>query len=148
MNWTKEQEDIFNWFRKGRGNLLVDAKAGSGKSTTIKEGVVWAPEPSVLICAFNKHIAEEMQASFKTRVNNRVIKVATLHSIGYEIIKHYWPKLQINFNRTEELARLVFERAKIKKKFALVKAVVDTCGKVKDALPLAETIDDVLMVGE
>lgn len=148
MEWTSEQEEIFNWFRKGRGNLLVDAKAGSGKSTTIKEGVIWAPESSVLICAFNKHIADEMQAGFKNKINNRVIKVATSHSTGYEIIRHYWPKTTLSFGRSEEIARLVFDRAKIKKRFSLIKAVVDTCAKVKDALPLAETIDDILMVGE
>jgi superfamily I DNA/RNA helicase len=147
MQWTEEQEAIFRWFRTGRGNLLVDAKAGSGKSTTIREGVVWAPEPSVLICAFNKHIADEMNEALN-QVKGRVIKSATLHSVGYEIIKQNWPKTPLREHRTEELARAVFDKAKVKKRFSLIKAVVDTCAKVKNALPEAETVEDILMIGE
>lgn len=147
MDWTPEQEAIFAWFRKGRGNLLVDAKAGSGKSSTIREGVVWAPEPSVLICAFNRHIADEMNEALK-KIKGRVVQASTLHSVGYGIIRHYWPKVPLKEYRNEELARQIFERAKVPKKFKYIKAICDTCDKVKDALPLAETVDDVLMVGE
>lgn len=147
VKWTSEQEEIFRWFRSGRGNLIVDAKAGSGKSTTIREGVVWAPESSVLICAFNKHIASEMQEALKP-IKGRVIKASTLHSVGYEITKHHWPNISRREHRTEELARLVLERAKVKKPFALIKAIVDTVAKVKNALPQAETVEDVLMIGE
>ncbi len=147
MDWTPEQEEIFRFFRAERGNLMVNAVAGSGKSTTIREGVIWAPEPSVLICAFNRHIADEMNQSLG-KIKGRMIKAATLHSVGYEIIRHYWPKVPLKEYRNEELARQIFDRAKVKKKFKFIKAICDTCDKIKDALPLAETVDDVVMVGE
>jgi superfamily I DNA/RNA helicase len=68
--WSAQQEAIFDWFEKpgattivgvhGCGNLIVRARAGTGKTTTIIEGVNRAPEARILVCAFNKRIAEEL----------------------------------------------------------------------------------------
>jgi len=64
--WSAQQEAIFGWFGSAGGNLVVRARAGTGKTTTILEGIGRAPEGKILLCAFNKRIAEELQ----TKVRN------------------------------------------------------------------------------
>jgi len=51
-----EQGKIFIWFESGSGNLIVRARAGTGKTTTIIEGAQRAPEDWILLAAFNKAI--------------------------------------------------------------------------------------------
>lgn len=61
MTWSNYQVAIEQECRHGKGNIAVDAAAGSGKSTTIE----WlclsgAVSGRVLVCAFNKHIANPL----------------------------------------------------------------------------------------
>lgn len=68
--WSAEQIPIFNWFEQPDGtNLVVEAYAGTGKTTTIMEGIRRAPEG---------------EAQFKT-----------LHSIGFSIVKRFWEGVAI-----------------------------------------------------
>ena len=82
---SKYQQDIFEWVRSGSGNLLVEAVAGSGKSTTLVE--CWTqirsrtPHARGLFLAFNTEIANEL----KPRVPGAVAK--TLHAYGYAAIR-------------------------------------------------------------
>src|SRR5678815_3216132 len=39
------------------GNLIVRARAGTGKTTTILEGIRYAPETRIILAAFNTGIA-------------------------------------------------------------------------------------------
>ena len=91
--WSVQQDRIFQWFQRTLDisvgncqNLVVRARAGTGKTTTIIEGVNRAPEPSILVCAFNKGIAEELTA----RVENPHAEVKTLHALGYQMIRREW----------------------------------------------------------
>ena len=93
MVWSVEQEAIFEWFRSGSGNLVVEALAGSGKTTTIIEASKLAPEPTILLCAFNKRIAEELQRRIGDRLN---IEAKTLHSLGYQLIRQQCPEVTVD----------------------------------------------------
>jgi hypothetical protein len=53
--WSPEQQAIFDWFERGTGHLLVRARAGTGKTTTLVEGVGRAPERKICVAAFNKY---------------------------------------------------------------------------------------------
>lgn len=81
--WSTQQEDIFEFFANGTGNAVVEALAGTGKTTTIIEGVNRAPERRIVLCAFNKRIAEELQ----TRITNSNATAKTLHSLGFGIVR-------------------------------------------------------------
>src|SRR5436190_1062056 len=94
--WSAQQTDIFNWFKDGQGHLVVRARAGTGKTTTILEGVVHAPEPRILLCAFNKRIQEELQ----NRLSNPAAQAKTLHSVGYAALRRYWEGLRIATGHT------------------------------------------------
>jgi superfamily I DNA/RNA helicase len=101
--WSNEQNSIFKWFAAGTGNLVVQAYAGSGKTSTAIEGIGRAPEAKILLCAFNKRIAEELQA--KLTNGNAVAK--TLHAIGYGCVRRYWENIRIGSDRADTLAQRV-----------------------------------------
>lgn len=102
-NWSEQQQAIFGWFESGAGNLVVRARAGTGKTTTIIEAVKRAPERDVLLCAFNKRIAKELQA--KVAANNGGAEVKTLHGVGFTIVQRYWERCNVDANRGFKLAQ-------------------------------------------
>lgn len=81
--WSPQQEAIFDWFRAGKGNLVVRARAGTGKTTTILEAIEHAPENPILLAAFNKDISVELQA----RLKNPRAEAKTLHSAGFAVLR-------------------------------------------------------------
>jgi DNA helicase-2/ATP-dependent DNA helicase PcrA len=92
MEYTGEQKDVFNAIEFGEEHLLIDAAAGSGKTTTILKGLEFVPEYlNVLFCAFNNRIVEELD-----RRTGEHINVATLHSIGWKAVKNYYGDAALN----------------------------------------------------
>jgi DNA helicase-2/ATP-dependent DNA helicase PcrA len=89
MNWSLEQNDIFVWFHDGRGNLVVQARAGTGKTTTIKHAMTLAPEAKILYAVFNKKNQIEAAAVIK----DERVQVKTLHALGFAYLKYYFNKL-------------------------------------------------------
>jgi DNA helicase II / ATP-dependent DNA helicase PcrA len=84
--WSTYQRAIFEHVSCGKGHLVVIARAGSGKTSTIIEALNHLPEgKTALMCAFNKSIA--------TTLSNHVpsgVTVKTLHALGYASIKKTW----------------------------------------------------------
>lgn len=97
--WSSQQYWIFNWFKhplptelgEPTSHLIVRARAGTGKTTTIIEGVNRAPESSILVCAFNKRIAEVLNS----QITNPAAEAKTLHALGYRAIMRQWPRAQM-----------------------------------------------------
>lgn len=87
MVWSAEQEAIFNHFRSVQRNAVVRARAGTGKTTTIKAAFSHAPEQSMLYAVFNKKNQKEAEAAI---VDPRV-EIKTLHALGFMFIKQMWP---------------------------------------------------------
>ena len=84
---TEEQKHIFNFFEKGKGNGMIDAVAGSGKTSTIVKGINYIDKKDkILFCAFNKKIQEEINND--TRDKSNVI-VKTTYALGLAILKHH-----------------------------------------------------------
>lgn len=82
---TREQEEIFNFFKKSNENGMIDAVAGSGKTSTIIKGIDYIPNNnSILFCAFNKKIQEEIKQKTKKYDN---VFVRTTYSLGLKILK-------------------------------------------------------------
>src|SRR5271165_2210458 len=76
-NWSDYQKAIFRNIATGTGNLIVIARAGSAKTSTLVEGSRYIPKgKKSLFCAFNKHIQEEL----KSRLGS-YIECSTLHSL-------------------------------------------------------------------
>src|ERR1700690_3946522 len=85
--WSPQQKAVFENVANGTGHTVVLARAGSGKTTTIVEAFNHVPEgASVLMIAFNKSIATELQSRAPAGV-----EVSTLHSFGLKAIMRQGP---------------------------------------------------------
>jgi len=108
-NWSSQQLGIFDFFVNADGHLVVRALAGTGKTTTIVEAVKrWCavnPGKRVVVCAFNKRIAEELV----TRFVGFNVEVKTLHALGLAAVKRFWEKVGVDFSgaRADALAEKV-----------------------------------------
>jgi len=77
---SKYQKAVYEFIANGNGNAVVNAVAGSGKSTTIVEALKLIPlAMSVLFLAFNKAIVEELKHKIGNLPN---ATIRTLHSLG------------------------------------------------------------------
>lgn len=85
--WSNEQNAIFDWFRSGTGSLVVQARAGTGKTTTIKAAFEQAPEDQMLYAVFNK----KNQVEAAAKITDPRVNVKTLHGVGFSYILGVWP---------------------------------------------------------
>lgn len=76
---TPEQEHILKLLKESTANLLINALAGSGKTSTL-ELIQAKAKPPVLCLAFNKRIAVEMEKRFLSTTT-----VRTLNGLGHRI---------------------------------------------------------------
>src|SRR4051812_25429394 len=97
---TAEQELINTWFAEGVGNLIVVARAGTGKTTTAVNAVRFAPERRIKFTCFNTRIAKEGNAKLHSLgITNAEFK--TIHSIGAAAVYKFWENVKVgeNFER-------------------------------------------------
>lgn len=143
--WSPYQEAIFDWFTNGTGNLVVRARAGTGKTTTILEGVARAKSAKrPMLCAFNKRIAEELTARLR-RVNSHA-EAKTLHALGFACVRSAWgSKVRPEGSRGMLLARKAWAMAEGAQPDGapgpVVAAVAKLAGLVKNVDPLAPCQD-------
>ena len=81
------QKSILNYIDSNSGNLLVDAKAGSGKTSTlclIADKII-NQDKKCLFLAFNKSIVQELQ----NRIISDNVQIKTLHSLGLTFLRSY-----------------------------------------------------------
>ena len=77
---SKYQVAIYDFIQNGHGNAVINAVAGSGKSTTLVNALKLIPaDQSVLFLAFNKSIVEELKIKVGNLPN---VTIRTLHSLG------------------------------------------------------------------
>ena len=82
---SEYQKIIFEFITKGSGNAVINAKAGSGKTTTLVEAMKLLPvKEKALFVAFNKAIANELETRVKDLKN---VSVKTYHGLGYAIFR-------------------------------------------------------------
>lgn len=80
---NKYQEAIYDFILHGEGNAVINAVAGSGKSTTLVNALnIIDPNKSVLFLAFNKSIVDELKKKVGVKPN---IQIRTLHSLGSSV---------------------------------------------------------------
>lgn len=78
---SKYQQKILDCFTSTNENILVNALAGSGKSSTICLLTEHIDKSSIYI-AFNASVVDE----FKKKIKNPKVKVMTMHSLAYSIM--------------------------------------------------------------
>lgn len=81
---SKYQTAIFDFVQHGQGNAVIEAVAGSGKSTTAIKCLDYINQnEKVLLTAFNKEIVKELSDKVGKRKHTTI---STIHSIGFSIL--------------------------------------------------------------
>ena len=79
------QTKIFDNIKHGTSNMVINAVAGSGKSTTIINALSLIPsDKKVLFIAFNKDIVESLKMKVGELPN---VDIMTYHSLGYSVVR-------------------------------------------------------------
>lgn len=93
---SKYQKAIFREIEEGTSNIVIEAAAGSGKTTTIMKAIEKVPsDKSVLVIAFNRDIVAELKNRLKGK---RDATVMTLHGLGLSIVRGYMRGINPNIN--------------------------------------------------
>lgn len=94
--WSEFQTSIFAFVESGHGNAIVEAVAGSGKSTTIIEAMKLVKGSSIFL-AFNKAIAEELK--------NKGVNARTFHSLTFSPVMRFKGAQNPSFDKLRNLCR-------------------------------------------
>jgi len=98
--WSDYQKTIFNEVATGEGHVIVDAVAGSGKTSSIIESTNHIPDgKSWLLVAFNKSIAEELNLRIHTFSGD----VRTLHSLGLRSLFKKFPNIKVANDKVDKI---------------------------------------------
>lgn len=99
--WSSYQEAIFEFVKSGVGNAVVEAVAGSGKTSTIVECTQRIPHGKTsIMLAFNKTIAEELKG--------RGVNARTFHSLTYSPVMQSRKTNNVETNKLRMLAKQIF----------------------------------------
>lgn len=136
-----EQAAIGHWFRTSEvqgtksKHLVVRARAGSGKTTTILWAISLAPESDILLCAFNKDIATVLQS----RLDNPNAQAKTLHALGFAAVMKNWKGVRVDSKRADLLALAVCGSSTPE---PVRKLVANLCTKAREIAPHATVLGE------
>ena len=100
--WSPLQLAIFQEVRDGTGHLVIQARAGSAKTTTLIEAFEYIPPNKMaLFVAFSKDVVKKLETAAPPNV-----VVSTLHSFGYQALQQWRTPLRIETNRNKADAYL------------------------------------------
>ena len=139
LNWSEYQKDIFKDIGKGQGHTIIEARAGSSKTTSIVEGFRYLPKGKKAIAlAFNKNIQEELQSRSPS-----YIETSTFHSLGLRAIKQRFGAIQLDDNKVFFLAKSLVNEEE--NSFEIATALSDTVAYCKyGLLDTPKQIDDLI----
>lgn len=92
--WSPYQLAIFDFVKSGTGNAIVEAVAGSGKTTTIVEALSRVKGNSIFL-AFNKAIQVEL--------SKRGVNARTFHSLGYGVVLRHKGAQNVNGDKLRNI---------------------------------------------
>lgn len=109
LPYTPSEYQVGFWqaLENGRGDLVVEAVAGSGKTTSGVDGARLL-HGSVLYVAFNKHIAQALGS----KLQGTSAEAKTIHSVGFGAIRFAQPrgaKVKVESGKYRSIVR-TFER--------------------------------------
>lgn len=95
------QQAVFSFITNDNGSAIIEAVAGSGKTTTIVQALNLIPKnKSVVFLAFNKSIATELQERVP-----KGVQCSTLNSLGHQAWYRHAGKVRVNGSKTRDVIR-------------------------------------------
>ena len=95
---SPQQQQYFDWISNGSGSALLEAVAGSGKTTTLIQGLKLM-KGDIFFGAYNKKIAEEIASKTSGLPLPGHLNVATMHSAGFSIWRRQAPRVKVDQNK-------------------------------------------------
>jgi len=101
MQPSIHQQAVFDFVRDGVGSAVIEAVAGSGKTTTILRAMDLLPDgASVAFVAFNRSIANELQDRTPDGV-----ECMTMNGLGHRaLMRHVGGRVKLDANKNRVLA--------------------------------------------
>ena len=100
---SKQQEIYFSWIKNGSGSCVLEAVAGSGKTTTLIMGLTMM-SGSIFFGAYNKKIAQEIEDKVKF-LGITGVDISTLHSAGFKIWRRVARNVKVETNKCRNIFR-------------------------------------------
>jgi superfamily I DNA/RNA helicase len=100
MEKTDEQTAILDAYHGSGDNLIVNALAGTGKTSTIEMIQAESKETRILCLAFNKAIAQEMENRFLSTT-----AVRTMNGLGHRIWMKTVSSINVNPRKVSEITK-------------------------------------------
>ncbi len=97
MEHSPQQLNIFDWVINGKGNLIIPARAGSGKTFVAVTSVQFM-KGKVLTMAFNKKAAMEL-ANRLSSMGCPHATAGTVHSIGFKLLYKIGKKFNVTSSK-------------------------------------------------
>lgn len=117
---SKYQKEIFNWVKRGAGNLVVEARAGSGKTTTAVKSLQYlSASRTPVYLAFNNHIALELRSRLPAGHEAR-----TYHSLGLAILRRALGDVTIDQDKLDKFLSGYVDKKTQKHLYYPVKKIV------------------------
>lgn len=98
---SPQQQEFFTWIADGQGSCVLEAVAGSGKTTTLIESLKLM-SGTVFFGAYNKKIAEEIKARAPQRDG---LYVSTMHAAGFKAWRRVAPQVKVESNKCRDIYR-------------------------------------------
>jgi DNA helicase II / ATP-dependent DNA helicase PcrA len=100
-DWSEFQKDIFKNIAKDDGHSIIEARAGSAKTTSLVESFKYVPKGKKIIgLAFNKIIQEELRSRSPSYAD-----ILTFHSLGFRAIKQRFGNVELENNKTFNIVK-------------------------------------------
>lgn len=144
FNPSPQQADFIDRLSIGTSHIVLEARAGTGKSTTCREGAWTLGDRRSIYCCFNKHIAREFQPGLP-----RTCTASTLHSIGFRMLAKHLSNPTMDNGKLDRIAETWFPGDRMKFARRAVARMVGACknslsdGRDLDALANFAAVNDI-----
>ena len=98
---SPQQQNFFDWIADQSGSCVLEAVAGSGKTTTLIEALKLM-EGFIFFGAYNKKIAEEIKQRAPAKDK---LTISTMHAAGLRIWTKAAGQVKINSNKCRDIFR-------------------------------------------
>lgn len=111
LTGSPQQDRIWNVMLKGAGDIVVDAKAGTGKTTTLVQGVLRLPRNlRIIVLAFNVHVGKELTRQFE-RYGITNATASTYNSFGWRMFREAFPQSQVVEDKLDSIMQQIIPEA-------------------------------------
>ena len=111
---SKYQQAIYDEIINGNGNLMVNAVAGSGKTSTLIGALRRiSKSKTVKFLAFNRAIVAELRKKVPSTLVN--VDISTVHGFGMKALNMKFRNIEVNTRKYIEIAKTISSNWEIKK---------------------------------